>query len=285
MTTPEEQSSSKWPLKAYNNADFLNSDDARTIRVLCELTEPKQRFAAENVKNTIVLFGSARTRTEEQAKAELAAVESTFKDESKLSPEEAEMLRKARANLKAAPYFKAAADLAEKLTDWSMTLDCSSGSCPYTICSGGGPGIMEAANLGAKSAGGKSIGLGISLPFEQGVNENVTEALKFEFHYFFVRKFWFVSMAKALVAFPGGFGTMDELFETLTLVQTKKVEDKPLIVLFGSEFWNSVINFDSLVEWGTISPEDKDLFKIIDDVDEAAEYIINELKERFGKQV
>ena len=144
--------------------------------------------------------------------------------------------------------------------------------------------MMEAANIGAKNAGGKSIGLGISLPVEQGVNDYVTDNLKFEFHYFFVRKFWFVSMAKALVAFPGGFGTMDELFETLTLIQTKKIEEKPVIVLFGSEFWNSVINFDALVKWGTISPEDVNLFKIIDDVDEATDYIINGLKERYGKQ-
>jgi uncharacterized protein (TIGR00730 family) len=139
---------------------------------------------------------------------------------------------------------------------------------------------MEAANKGAKRAGGKSIGLGISLPFEQGVNDSVPDELKFEFHYFFVRKFWFVSMAKALIALPGGFGTMDELFETLTLVQTKKIEEPPVIVLFGSEFWNSVINFDALIEWGTISPHDKQLFKVIDDVDEAVDYIIDGLKKR-----
>ena len=126
--------------------------------------------------------------------------------------------------------------------------------------------------------------MGISLPFEQGVNEYVPEQLKFEFHYFFVRKFWFVSMAKALIALPGGYGTLDELFETLTLVQTRIVKEKPVIVLFGSEYWNSVLNFNALVEWGTISPEDVELFKIIDDVDEAADYVISELKNRFGTQ-
>lgn len=282
MSSPKDPTNAKWPLKAYNNADFLNSEDARNIRVLCEMTEPKQRFAEQKIRDTIVIFGSARTRTEDQAKAELAAVEKSLEGAAELRPEQAEMLRKARANLKAAPYFKAAVELAEKLTNWSMTLDCRDGVCPYTICSGGGPGIMEAANIGAKNAGGKSIGLGISLPFEQGVNDSVPEDLKFEFHYFFVRKFWFVSMAKVLVAFPGGFGTMDELFETLTLVQTKKIEDKPVIVLFGSEFWNNLINFDTLIEWGTISPEDKNLFKIIDDVDEAAEFIISELKRQYS---
>lgn len=277
MPTPRAASNKPWPDKAYNNSEFLNSDDARSIRVLCELAEPKQRFSAEKIKDTIVLFGSARTRREEQAKAELAAVEAALLEIKQPSPEQKEMSRKARAYLKASPYYQAASDLSEKLTRWALTLDCRDGTCPYTICSGGGPGIMEAANLGAKKAGGKSIGLGISLPFEQGVNEYVPEALKFEFHYFFVRKFWFVSMAKALVAFPGGFGTLDELFETLTLVQTRKIEDKPIIVLFGREFWNSVVNFDALVEWGTISPEDIDLFKVIDDVDEAAEYIISHL--------
>ena len=134
---------------------------------------------------------------------------------------------------------------------------------------------MEAANLGARNAGGKSVGLGISLPFEQGVNEYIPEELKFEFHYFFVRKYWFVLLAKALVAFPGGFGTMDELFETLTLVQTKKIEEVSPIVLFGSEFWNDVCDFDALVKWGTITPEDVDLFKIVDTVEEAYDYIVN----------
>ena len=140
---------------------------------------------------------------------------------------------------------------------------------------------MEAANLGARNAGGKSVGLGISLPFEQGVNEFIPEELKFEFHYFFVRKYWFVLLAKALVAFPGGFGTMDELFETLTLVQTKKIEEAPPIVLFGSEFWNDVCDFDALAKWGTISPEDVDLFKIVDTVEEAHDYIVDCLTKRF----
>lgn len=284
-STPAKfDSNGSWPLKAYNNADFLNSEEARSIRVLCEFTEPGKRFAEEKIRDTIVLFGSARSRPEEQAKAELAAIEKALEGKEERTEAEAEMLRKAQASLISAPYHEAATELSEKLTRWSQTLDCTDGICPYTICSGGGPGMMEAANLGAKNAGGKSIGLGISLPFEQGVNEYVPDNLKFEFHYFFVRKFWFVSMAKALVAFPGGFGTLDELFETLTLIQTKKIEDKPVIVLFGSEFWNSLINFDMLIKWGTISPGDVELFKIIDDVDEAADYIIEGLKERYGNE-
>jgi uncharacterized protein (TIGR00730 family) len=278
MPLPPSEFPAEWPTKAYKNLDFLNSDPARTIRVLCELTEPKLRFEVEKIKSTIVLFGSARTRPLERAKTDLAKVEATIAKPGSPTPAETLALHYARANLKAAPYYDATVELAEKLTAWSLTLDHVEGGCPYTICSGGGPGIMEAANEGARRAGGKSIGLGISLPFEQGVNDKVPEALQFEFHYFFVRKFWFVSMAKALIALPGGFGTMDELFETLTLVQTRKIEKPPVIVLFGSEFWNSVINFDSLVEWGTISPKDKDLFKIIDDVDEAVDYVIKGLK-------
>lgn len=140
---------------------------------------------------------------------------------------------------------------------------------------------MEAANKGAHNVGGKSVGLGISLPFEQGVNPYIPEDLKFEFHYFFVRKYWFVLLAKALVAFPGGFGTMDELFETLTLIQTKKVEKMPPIVLFGSEFWNGVLNLEALVEWGTISESDLDLIKVVDTVEAARDYIIEQLTERF----
>lgn len=278
MSLPSDFSRDEWPLKAYKNLDFLNSDAARNIRVLCEMTEPGLRLADESIQDTIVLFGSARLQAEAEAKEALETLVANF--ENPEAPTEAEKfsLRRAEAGVRSARFYKAAVELAERLTRWSLKREAE-GKSPYTICSGGGPGIMEAANRGAKQAGGKSLGLGISLPFEQGVNDYVPEELKFEFHYFFVRKFWFVSMAKALVAFPGGFGTLDELFETLTLVQTKKIEDKPVILLFGSEFWNSVINFDALVEWGTISPGDIDLFKVVDDVDEAAKLIIDGLEE------
>ena len=280
MTQAREYSRDDWPLKAYKNLDFLTSDPARSIRVLCEMTEPGLRFAEQEVEDTIVLFGSARTQPIAVAEQQVAAAQAKVKDPSNLTAEEKFTLQQAEYALKSAPYYDAAVQLSESLTRWSMSLS-KEHQKRFLICSGGGPGIMEAANLGARNAGGKSVGLGISLPFEQGVNEYIPEELKFEFHYFFVRKYWFVLLAKALVAFPGGFGTMDELFETLTLVQTKKIEEVPPIVLFGSEFWNDVCDFDALVKWGTISPEDVDLFKIVDTVEEAHDYIVDCLTKRF----
>ena len=280
MTLPHDSSPEDWPLKAYKNLSFLNSDPARSIRVLCEMTEPGLRFAEQKVEDTIVLFGSARTKTIEVAEKELTAVQATIKDPENLTAQEKQSLHQAECAVKSAPYYDAAVQLSESLTRWSMSLS-KEHQRRFLICSGGGPGIMEAANLGARNAGGKSVGLGISLPFEQGVNQYIPEELKFEFHYFFVRKYWFVLLAKALVAFPGGFGTMDELFETLTLIQTKKIEEVPPIVLFGSEFWNDVCDFDALVKWGTISPEDVDLFKIVDTVEEAHDYIVDCLTKRF----
>lgn len=280
MTLPRECSRDEWPLKAYKNLDFLNSDPARSIRVLCEMTEPGLRFAEEKVEDTIVLFGSARIKPIQIAEKQLATVQARILDPENLSLEERRSLHAAECAVQAAPYYEAAVQLSESLTKWSMSLPGEQQD-RFLICSGGGPGIMEAANRGAHNVGGKSVGLGISLPFEQGVNDFIPEELKFEFHYFFVRKYWFMLMAKALIAFPGGFGTMDELFEILTLVQTKKVNKVPPIVLFGSEFWNDVMNFDALVKWGTISPEDVNLFKIIDSVEEAHDYIVNCLTERF----
>jgi len=264
-----------WPPKAYKNIDFLDSAAARSIRVLCELSEPAIRFKKHKVFDTIVLFGSARTLHPDEAKRRLREAEAACKGSSEPEPEALRRLALARANMKAAPYYAATMEIAERLTRWSMGLDDKTRK--FLICSGGGPGIMEAANRGAKQAGGESVGFGISLPFEQGLNPYITEDLKFEFHYFFVRKYWFVLIAKALVAFPGGFGTLDEVFETLTLVQTGKVK-KPLpTVLFGGEFWNNLINFNQLVEWGVISAEDLNLFKIIDSVEEATDYVIQEI--------
>ena len=168
------------------------------------------------------------------------------------------------------PIYKMTEDIAAKLVRHG-----------YGVITGGGPGIMEAANRGAHNVGGKSVGLGISLPFEQGVNDYIPDHLKFEFHYFFVRKYWFILLAKALIAFPGGFGTMDEHFETLTLVQTKSINNVPPIVLFRREFWNDVLNLDALVKWGVVSPEDLDLIKIVDTVEEAHDYVVEKLTERF----
>ncbi|MCC5841716.1 MAG: LOG family protein [Opitutales bacterium] len=263
------------PPKAYKNIDFLNSSAARKIRVLCEMTEPEDRFKRERVEDTIVMFGSARIRPPEEAKAALATLEKSLPAEVDPKSPDGLALRRARAGVKAAPYYTAAMDLAEKVTRWSK--DLQDRRHRFIVCSGGGPGIMEAANRGAAKAAGLSVGLGISLPFEQGINEYVSRELGFEFHYFFVRKYWFMYLAKALIVFPGGFGTMDELFETLTLIQTRKITKPMPIVLFGSEFWNDILNFEKFIEWGVISPEDIGLFRIIDSVDEAYEFLVAEL--------
>jgi uncharacterized protein (TIGR00730 family) len=270
----------KWPDKAYENLHFLNSESARNIRVLCEMTEPTLRFTEERIEDTIVIFGSARIMSVEAARIRLEETKDSIKDPENMTHAEKRALQMAQSAVKAAPYYDMAVELAEELTSWSMNLDIED-QRRFIICSGGGPGIMEAANLGAHKAGGKSIGLGISLPFEQGINPYVHDNLKFEFHYFFVRKYWFVLLSKAFVAFPGGFGTMDELFESLTLVQTRKIDQAPPIVLFGSEFWKELFNFDLLVEWGTISREDLNLFKIVDTVKDARNYIVQELTKRY----
>lgn len=262
------------PEKAYKNLDFLNSHDARSIRVLCELIEPEQRLNAERVQHTIVFFGSARSVDTEQAKVKSAELLAQA-EKATNAAEKAKLEESASYVVKLASYYDAGVELAEKITRWSMSIEKPEDR--FYICSGGGPGMMEAANEGAYKAGGKSIGFGISLPFEQGLNQYCTPELSFEYHYFFTRKYWFLYLAKALVAFPGGFGTMDELFEMLTLLQTKKITKKVPILLFGSEFWNDILKFDAFRKWGVISETDLDLFKITDDVDEAAEYLISEL--------
>ena len=270
----------KWPDKAYENLHFLNSETARNIRVLCEMTEPTLRFTQEKIEDTIVMFGSARIMSVEAARIRMKETQESIKDPENMTHGEKRALQLAQSAVKTAPFYDMAVELAEELTSWSMSLNIED-QRRFIICSGGGPGIMEAANLGAHKAGGKSIGLGISLPFEQGINPYVHDNLKFEFHYFFVRKYWFVLLSKAFVAFPGGFGTMDELFESLTLVQTRKIAQVPPIVLFGSEFWKALFNFDLLVEWGTISKEDLNLFKIVDTVKDARDYIVQELTKRY----
>jgi hypothetical protein len=263
-----------WPQKAYQNTAFLNTENARMIRVLCELTEPIQRFKDAQIDKTIVLFGSARTIHPDEAKEALKKSEALIAQEKNPSLELLGKHQAALINVKSAPYYKAALELSKKLTEWTLKLPEKE---RFIICSGGGPGIMEAANRGASEANGPSIGLGISLPFEQGLNEYIPKELQFEFHYFFIRKYWFVLLARALVAFPGGFGTLDELFETLTLIQTQKIQGRAPIILFGAEFWSNLINFDALVEWGMISPEDLNLIQITDSVDDAFKLIVNQL--------
>lgn len=254
------------PLKAYDNQEFLNGHDARSIRVLCELMEPEIRLKNNDVENTIVFFGSARPKPAAQAAEELEKFSNQNPDSSNFSEEVKLKFAKLKAISLLSKYYDKAVELSEKLTKWS---EQNPENQKYFICSGGGPGMMEAANKGAKQGGGKSIALGISLPFEQGVNPYADSELSFEFHYFFLRKFYFLYHAKAVVVFPGGFGTMDELFETLTLAQTNKLHKKMPVFLYGKEFWDGLINFDHFIKWGVISPDDVNLFKIVDDVDDA----------------
>ena len=258
------------PEKSYKNLDFLNSKAARTIRILCEYEEPKARFEAEGVENTIVIFGSARIRSEEEAAATLAQAQAALA----AGEGTQDTVDTAQKRLRLARYYEQTVDLARRLAEWGKERDGKG----YHICSGGGPGIMEAANRGASLVpGAKSVGLGISLPFEAGVNEFTPEALAFEFHYFFMRKLWFLYLAKAVIICPGGFGTLDEFFETLTLIQTGKISRPLPLVLFGSSYWSRVLNLDAMVEEGTISAGDPDLFLMTDSVDEAYEYVVTRL--------
>jgi uncharacterized protein (TIGR00730 family) len=263
-----------WPLKAYCNPVFLNSADARAIRVLCEFLEPASRLRREKIKHMITFYGSARTLPRETARQNLAALESS----GKASDDE---ITRAKSALEMSRYYEDAAELGGRLTRWSMGLG---GAHPnFYICSGGGPGIMEAANRGASEAGGRSVGLNISLPFEQDANPYQSKELAFDFHYFFIRKFWFVYLSKAIVVFPGGFGTMDELFELLTLIQTSKTKKRIPTIIYGSQYWNDILNFDAFAKWGTISQKDLDLFTIMDSVDEAYDCLVGELTEMYLK--
>jgi uncharacterized protein (TIGR00730 family) len=254
------------PEHAYQNQRFLGSADARALRILAEYLEPESRFEYHGVDDTIVFMGSARTLSREQAEADLKAAEQGEGD-----------LHQARLRLESSSYYEAARELARRLTEWSKKLDDKERR--FVVCTGGGPGIMEAANRGASEAKGLNVGLTISIPVEEFENPHVTRQLSFRFHYFFMRKFWFAYLAKAVVFFPGGFGTLDELFELLTLLQTRKMS-KPLpIVLFGTTYWDDVVSFDALVKHGNISPEDADLIHRTDSVDDAYEFIIRELTE------
>ncbi|WP_287127630.1 LOG family protein [Candidatus Cyanaurora vandensis] len=257
------------PEKAYKNLAFLTSEEARAIRILCEYEEPKRRFAHQHVHNTIVFFGSARLSAPDEAQQRLSQAQANT--EQNPGPVAQRELHQATTALRLSHYYTAARELARQLTAWSLK---KYSGYHYYICSGGGPGIMEAANRGAADVtGGKSIGLGISLPMEQGLNPWVTPELAFEFHYFFTRKYWFLNPCKALVIFPGGFGTLDELFETLTLVQTRKIQGKLPVVLFGKDYWQRVLNLEAMVEFGTISPEDLELTYPTDSVEDAFAYI------------
>jgi uncharacterized protein (TIGR00730 family) len=251
--------------KAYLDPSFLKSEDARPIRLLSEYLEPQRRFKLQNIQDTVVFFGSARIHSREsaqQALDELVKVHGVG-----TSRDVDEILARGRRAVEWSRYYEEARELAHMLTEWSLGLDTTHHR--FVVTSGGGPGIMEAANRGASDAGGKTIGLNISLPHEQGPNRYITEGLHFEFHYFFMRKFWFAYLAKALVIFPGGFGTLDEMFEILTLMQTEKLAKQIQIVLYGSEYWDPILNMKPLLEWGAIAERDVDLLTRADTPDSA----------------
>jgi len=256
---------------AYENEPFLNSPDGRILRILSEYIEPLARFRREQIQDTVVFFGSARFQSRSGAQQNLGEVENNSNGVAVPQQEQEKELKRALAAVDMARYYEEARRLAFLLTQWSVQIPARRHR--FVVTTGGGPGIMEAANLGAHEAGGKTIGLNINLPFEQSPNPYITPALNFEFHYFFMRKFWFAYLSKALVIFPGGFGTMDELFEILTLAQTQKLAKKILVLIYGSEYWNRVINFQAFADAGTISPEDLDLFKVVDSPEEGFEFL------------
>jgi len=259
------------PPKAYKDLEFLNSPDARVIRMLSEFLEPQRRFRQQKIKDTIVFFGSARIVPAKDARAQLRAAQKAAIRKKKPDRALQEALTAAEVRLEMSRYYEDTVELARLLTKWSRTL---SDSNRFVVCSGGGPGIMEAANRGAFLARGKSLGLNISLPFEQFANPFISEGLAFEFHYFFMRKFWFAYLAKALVIMPGGFGTMDELFEALTLIQTRRIKSFP-VILMGSEYWKGLLEWlkKTMIRTSMILPEDLDFIEIIDDPDEVVKHI------------
>jgi uncharacterized protein (TIGR00730 family) len=265
---------------AYENAEFLNSPDGRLLRIMAEYQEPMARFRRERIQDTVVFFGSARFRAPDVANSELellantGSAEAAPHHEQPASAGEIESgepsrlkLKLAEAAVEMARYYEDARRLAGMVATWAQTLPGRRHR--FVVTSGGGPGIMEAANRGAYEAGCKTIGLNIHLPFEQHPNPYITPELNFDFHYFFMRKYWFAYLAKALVVFPGGFGTLDEMFELLTLAQTRKLAKKITVVIYGSEYWKHVINLEMLVEKGAIAPSDLELFQFADSPEEA----------------
>jgi len=256
----------------YYNQDLLGSPSGRSLRILSEYYGPLQRLERNNISDTIVFFGSARILAKEDAEKALANAPKDTDEQ---------MIARMKMDLRMSRYYEDARELAKKLTNWSKGLKDKKHR--YIICSGGGPGIMEASNRGASEAGGINVGLTVSLPFESSGNEWISDDLDMKFHYFFMRKFWFLYLAKALIVWPGGFGTLDELMELLTLIQTEKIKKRLPIVLYGKEFWENVVNWEYLAEIGTISPKDLDLFHISDEIGDTFQYVTdflnnNELK-------
>jgi uncharacterized protein (TIGR00730 family) len=263
---------------AYLNPEFLNSPDGRILRILAEYSEPLARFRREKIQDTVVFFGSARFASLSQAEQKLTLLEKS--GSAQIAPPQHQpgepdgdalqaTLKRAHAAVQMARYYEDARRLAHMLTEWTITLPGKRRR--FVVTSGGGPGIMEAANRGAREAGGKTIGLNIRLPFEQMPNPYISPELNFEFHYFFMRKYWFAYLSKALVVFPGGFGTLDEFFEILTLAQTQKLAKKIIVIVYGTEYWNRVLNLEALVDSGAISSEDRKLFTFADTPEQALE--------------
>ncbi len=275
---------------AYENTEFLNSPDGRLLRIMAEYQEPMARFRRERIQDTVVFFGSARFRALDVANSELELLANTGsaqpapEHEQPASAGEIESGEASRLKLKLAEsavemarYYEDARRLAGMVATWAQTLPGRRHR--FVVTSGGGPGIMEAANRGAYEAGCKTIGLNIRLPFEQHPNPYITPELSFDFHYFFMRKYWFAYLAKALVVFPGGFGTLDEMFELLTLAQTKKLAKKITILIYGTEYWKQMINLELLVEKGAIAPADLELFEFADTPEDAFRILKNGLTE------
>jgi uncharacterized protein (TIGR00730 family) len=261
------------PKAPTEDTEFLESTPARPLRILAEYLHPLVQLKREGIGDTIVMFGSARIESNETAQARMTRLrkEKTGKFSSaKLTKHRAD-LRHAKSLLEMSRYYEEARALSHKITSWALTL----GPRPrrFVVCSGGGPGIMEAANRGAYEAGGKSIGLSIELPHEQFANSYISPELSFNFHYFFMRKLWFAQIAKALIVFPGGFGTMDELWEMLTLLQTGKLSKNKIILIYGRKYWNAVLNWQAMVNWGTITAEEYKMLQFADTVDEAFDHI------------
>jgi hypothetical protein len=276
MSELKDLKSTRAPL-AYENQKFLTGPDGRPLRILSEYAEPLARFRRQNIQDTVVFFGSARFHSRLQAEAGLSAVERTLDllerpgSAALASPDEQTRIKRARVAVDMARYYEDARRLAFLLTQWARTIP--SKRHRFVVTTGGGPGIMEAANLGAREAGGQTIGLNINLPYEQMPNPFISPELNFEFHYFFMRKLWFAYLAKALVVFPGGFGTLDELFEILTLAQTEKLAKKITVLIYGKQYWSRVLNLEALADAGAISPQDVQLFHYVDSPEEGFELL------------
>jgi len=263
---PNDDSVPDKPVKAYKDLHFLQSRSGRPVRIMAEFLEPESRFERYKVSDTIVFFGSARLKSEADAKAELASAQKHGGD-----------VAGAEQSVLMSRHYEDARTLSRRLTEWSKGL--TGRVKRFVVCTGGGPGIMEAANRGAAEAKGTNIGLNISLPFEQHENPYISRELSFDFHYFFMRKFWFSYLAKAMIVFPGGYGTLDEFFELMTLVSTRKMKKAMPVVLYGSDYWNDVLNLDAMVKYGTISPSDLELFHCSDSVDDAFDFVTAKLTE------